>query len=292
MKKLAAPLAVLICALVAAHTEPQPPLPLWPKGAPAALGETPDDIPTLTPYLPDADKASGAAFVICPGGGYVHLAAHEGDGYARWLNDNGVAAFVLKYRLGPRYHHPAMLQDAARALRTVRANATQWKIDPHRVGIIGSSAGGHLAATLLTHFDAGKTDASDAIERESSRPDLGVLCYAVITMTENTHAGSKQNLLGSNPSPELVDELSNEKHVTRDTPPCFIWTTGEDKTVKLENSLAFATGLRANGIPFDFHVYQKGSHGIGLGGKTYPPAEFHPWTRDCLYWLRAQGFVK
>src|SRR5205814_5810147 len=172
------------------------------------------DIPTLTPYWPDPEKATGAALVICPGGGYGGLAPHEGVDYARFMNEHGVAGFVLKYRLGSAgYRHPAMLQDAARAMRTVRARAAEWKLDPRKIGIMGSSAGGHLASTLLTHFDAGRSDAPDAIERQSSRPDLGILCYPVITMGERTHQGSKNNLLGKDPSPELVKLLSNELQV-------------------------------------------------------------------------------
>jgi acetyl esterase/lipase len=263
-------------------------IPLWPDGAPGALGKEDKDIPTLTPYLADAATASGAAMVIFPGGGYGALAPHEGKGYADWLVTNGISCFVVKYRLGSnKYRHPAMLQDAARAVRMVRAKASEWKIDPKRVGVIGSSAGGHLASTLLTHDDSGKADASDPIERQSSRPDLGILCYAVITMGANTHAGSKKNLLGDNPDPDLVKNLSNELQVTKDTPPCFIWHTWEDKGVKVENSLDFAYALQRAGVPFDLHVYQKGAHGIGLG-KTAP----HPWANDCVYWLRAQGFVK
>ena len=154
------------------------------------MGTAQKDVPTLTPFLPDPAIATGAAFVICPGGGYGGLADHEGAGYARWLADHGIAGFGLKYRLGTSgYHHPAMIQDAARALRLTRSRAGEWKIDPARIGIMGSSAGGHLAATLLTHFDAGKPDDPDPIERQSSRPDLGVLCYAVITMSEDTHGG-------------------------------------------------------------------------------------------------------
>ncbi|MEA3189358.1 MAG: hypothetical protein QOD99_3188 [Chthoniobacter sp.] len=275
-----------------ARAEIQPPVPLWVEGAPGALGSAPEDIPTLTPYFPAAENASGAAMVICPGGSYGHLADHEGIGYARWLAENGVAGFVLKYRLGPRYHHPAMLDDAERAIRLVRARAAEWKIDPKRVGIIGSSAGGHLAATLLTHSDAGSPEAKDPIDRESSRPDLGVLCYAVITMGDETHGGSRKNLLGENPAPELVAELSNEKHVTPQTPPCFIFHTWEDKAVKVENALMFADALRANSVPFDLHIYEKGAHGMGLGNRDNDTAKFHPWTRDCVYWLRAQGFVK
>jgi acetyl esterase/lipase len=266
--------------------------PLWPDGAPGALGNQPKDIPTLTVFLPDATNAC-AAMIVCAGGAYGHLADHEGSLYAKWLNAHGIAAFVLKYRLGPQYHHPAMLQDATRALRTVRARASEWNIDPKRIGIIGSSAGGHLASTLLTHFDAGNTNAADPIERVSSRPNLGVLCYPVITMNEPfVHRGSKLNLLGTNPPPELVQELSSELHVTTNTPPCFIWATFEDKTVPVENSLQFAEALRKAGVPFDLHIYQKGGHGLGLGSHDYVPAKFLPWTADCLFWLKLQGFMK
>lgn len=266
---------------------------LWPDGAPGALGTADKDIPTLTTFLPAPDRATGAAMVICPGGGYGGLAPHEGKDYARWLNAHGVAGFVLKYRLGSGgYHHPAMLQDAARAVRLVRAKAAEWKVDPKRVGIIGSSAGGHLASTLLTHFDSGDPQATDPIERESSRPDLGILCYAVITLGANTHQGSKNNLLGPNPSSELVQLLSNELQVTPQTPPCFIWHTWEDQTVKVENSLDFAYALRRAGVPFELHIYQKGPHGLGLGSREYDPAKFLDWTRDCLSWLKVQGFVR
>jgi acetyl esterase/lipase len=269
---------------------------LWPEGAPGALGKADKDIPTLTPFLPEPGKATGAAMVICPGGGYTHLAPHEGREYALWLSHEGIASFVLKYRLGTDgYHHPSMLQDAARALRLVRANAAQWNIDPKRIGIMGSSAGGHLASTLMTHFDAGDASAADPIERASSRPDLGVLCYAVITMGEKAHKGSRDSLLGKNPSPELVTLLSNELQVTSNTPPCFIFATEEDKTVPVENSLAFASALRRAGVPFALHIYQKGAHGGGLGGyggSKYDPAKMHPWTGECLYWLKQQGFAK
>lgn len=269
-----------------------PPMRLWSGAAPGALGTNDVDIPTLTPYIPAPTNATGAAMVICPGGGYAHLAPHEGNDYALWLNQHGVAAFVLKYRLGLNgYHHPAELEDAQRALRTVRFKAAAWGIDPHRIGIMGSSAGGHLASTLMTHFDAGNADADDPIDRQSCRPDIGILCYAVITFGEFAHKGSRDYLLGTNQPPELVGYLSNETQVTKDTPPCFIWTTFDDKTVPMENSMMFAEALRKAGVPFDFHVYQHGRHGIGLADKP-PFLNPHPWAADCLFWLKAQGFVK
>jgi acetyl esterase/lipase len=286
-------MAALSGWLAGAQAQPVASFPLWPDGAPGALGKADKDIPTLTPFLADPAKATGAAMVICPGGGYGGLAPHEGEQYARWLAENGVAGFVLKYRLGSAgYRHPVMLQDAARAVRTVRARAGEWQLDPKRIGIMGSSAGGHLASTLLTHFDAGKPDAQDVIERQSSRPDLGILCYAVITMGQFTHQGSKNNLLGKEPSPELVRNLSNELQVTKETPPCFIWHTYEDNAVPVENSLQFAAALRAAKVPFDLHIYQQGGHGMGLGSREWDPARRHPWTGDCLYWLKVQKFVK
>lgn len=261
-------------------------IPLWPAAAPGALGQADKDTPTLTVYLAEPALATGAAMVILPGGGYGGLAGHEGKGYADWLVTHGISCFVVKYRLGSAgYRHPVMLQDAARAVRLVRSRAEEWKIDPKRVGIMGSSAGGHLASTLLTHFDAGQADATDAVERQSSRPDLGILCYPVITMGPNTHGGSKNNLLGKDPSPELVKLLSNELQVTKDTPPCFLWHTQEDKAVKVENSMDFAAALQRAGVPFDLHIYQKGGHGMGLGKN-------HPWTADCVFWLRQQKFAK
>ena len=279
-------LAMVMGACLAVLAEEKDALPLWAGGAPGALGTTEFDIPTLTPFLPEPDKATGAAVVICPGGGYGGLAPHEGKDYALFLNQHGVAGFVLRYRLGSHgYRHPVMLGDAARAVRLVRARAGDWKVDPKRVGIMGSSAGGHLASTLLTHFDGGTADAVDPIDRESSRPDLGVLCYAVISLGKYTHQGSKQNLLGTNPPPDLVELLSNELQVTPQTPPCFIWHTAEDPAVPVENSLDFAAALRRAGVPFDLHIYQKGRHGIGL-------ANGHPWTKDLIYWLHEQGFVK
>jgi len=267
---------------------------LWPGGAPGALGTEERDSPTLTVYLAEADRATGAAMVICPGGGYGGLAPHEGDHYARWLNELGIAGFVLKYRLGPAgYRHPAMLQDAARAVRTVRARAREWQLDPGRIGIMGSSAGGHLASTLLTHFDAGNPQAADPIERQSSRPDLGILCYPVISMTSVfTHQGSKRNLLGTNAPPEVARQVSSELQVKTNTPPCFLWHTWADNGVPVENTLLFADALRKQGVPFDLHVYERGPHGLGLGTRDWAPEQRHPWTRDCAFWLRQRGFAK
>jgi len=283
---------MVFSSFILSHAEMQTPIPLWPDGAPGARGTNSTDIPTVTAYLPDATNATGAAMVICPGGGYQHLAPHEGNDYALWLNQHGITCFVLKYRLGPDgYRHPAMLQDVTRAVRWVRAHADEYKIDGKRVGIMGSSAGGHLAATLLTHFDDGDTNATDPVERQSSRPDVGILCYAVISMGEFTHKGSHDNLIGTNASPELEAQLSNELQVTSNTPPCFIWTTFEDKTVPMENSMLFAAALRKNHVPFALHIYEKGGHGMGLKDKP-PFAHPHPWAGDCLFWLNEQNFTK
>lgn len=290
MKRLFALAATLAVVSSTLAVEEQSEFPLWPDGAPGKLSDDPADIPRLQPFLPDPAKATGAAMIICPGGSYAAWAPHEGATYAKWLAENGIACFVLKYRRGTHgYKHPVMLWDAARALRTVRAGAEKWHVDPHRIGVIGSSAGGHLASTLLTHYDAGDPNAPDPIDRVSSRPDLGILCYAVISMGPNTHAKSRENLLGPNPSQELVELLSNEKQVTPQTPPCFIWHTWKDNAVKVENSLDFANALEQNGVPFDLHVYQEGKHGIGLGKD---PANPHPWAAECIDWLRLYGFVK
>jgi acetyl esterase/lipase len=273
--------------------QPRDPLPLWPAGAPGALGKEDKDVPTLTPHFANPERATGASVVVCPGGGYGGLAGHEGRDYALWLNELGVTAFVLKYRLGSGgYRHPIMLQDAARAVRYARAGAGEWKLDPKRVAIMGSSAGGHLASTLLTHFDAGDPNASDPIDRQSSRPDLGILCYPVITMGEKTHGGSKRNLLGDAPSPELVRLLSNELQVTKQTPPTFLFHTVEDRAVPVENSLDFAAALTRNGVPFSLHIYPRGAHGIGLGTRQWDPAARHPWTTECALWLKEHGFAR
>ena len=285
-------LGLLVSATAPLAVQAQDVILLWPDGAPGALGSEAKDIPTLTCFPAKPELATGAALVICPGGGYGNLAGHEGADYARFFNDHGISAFVLKYRLGPDgYHHPSMLQDAARALRLVRFQSDDWGLDKNRIGIVGSSAGGHLASTLVTHFDMGNANTVDPIDRTSSRPDFGILCYAVISMGPLTHQGSKNNLLGPNPSENLVQSLSNETQVTSNTPPCFIWHTVEDRTVKVENSMAFAAALRSAGVPFELHLYEGARHGIGLGNRGDPLAPPHPWTEDCIYWLKLRGFA-
>jgi len=291
MKKL---LPFLFLSFVASfvHAQPRDPMPLWPNGAPGALGSADHDVPTITPYFASAELATGASIVVCPGGGYGGLAAHEGVHYALWLNEQGITAFVLKYRLGSKgYRHPRMLEDVARAIRTLRSNAANWKLDPERIGVMGSSAGGHLASTILTHFDGGNADAADAIDRVSSRPDLGILCYPVVTMQDDfTHKGSRRNLLGNEPKSELIELLSNERQVKADTPPTFIFHTVADTAVPIENALQFAAGLWKRGVPFALHVYPEGRHGLGLGGSKWNPDGRHPWTSQCQLWLKDRGF--
>lgn len=275
-----------------------PPTPLWPAGeVPGARGTDPvKDVPALTAYPADPKSATGAAVVVCPGGGYGGLADHEGRDYALWLNQRGISAFVLKYRLGSNgYRHPAMMRDVQRAVRTVRAQAEKLGVDPARIGVMGSSAGGHLTSTAVTLFAAGDPDSTDPVERVSSRPDFGILCYPVVSMHIHAHGGSRRNLLGEDPSDELLDLLSGELQVTADTPPCFIWHTWEDPAVDVENSLQFAAALRKHKVPFDLHVYQDGVHGIGLGIKGYTPgksveSKLHPWTADLGFWLRQRGW--
>ena len=274
-------------------------IPLWPAGTPGAKGTDPDkDVPTLKICLPKAETATGAAAVVCPGGGYGMLADdHEGKQVAEWFNSIGVAAFILKYRLGPRYHHPAMLQDAGRAIRTVRAGARPWGVDPQKIAIIGFSAGGHLASTAGTHFDAGKSDADDPIERVSSRPDRLILVYPVIALAPPFgHSGSARNLLGDNPTQELIESLSNERQVPKETPPTFLAHTNADKGVPAENSLLFALALRKAGVPVELHLFERGQHGLGLGGgtaqfKIAPDPAFQMWPKLCETWLKNQGFL-
>ena len=265
-----------------------PSFPLWDQRAPDALGDRPQDIPTLT-HFPTRVTA-GSSIIVFPGGGYGMLAPHEGETYAQWLASQGIDAWVLQYRLGTDgYRHPVMLNDAARAVRTVRHLARKNGRDPARIGVMGSSAGGHLVATLITKFDSGQPKSPDPIERESSRPDLGILCYPVITMkSPHAHEGSRENLLGKQPTPELVELLSADLHVRPDTPPAFIWHTVADNAVPVENALIFAQALRRANVPFAMSLYENGVHGLGLGSSAQPAP---PWAADCLFWLRGHGFV-
>ncbi|MDB6127212.1 MAG: endo,4-beta-xylanase [Verrucomicrobia bacterium] len=263
---------------------------LYPTRAPGALGDQPHDCPTLT-HFPATAKPTGSTIIVFPGGAYWMLAPHEGEAYAQWLAAQGIDAWVLQYRLGQHdYRHPVMLNDAARAVRTVRHLARKNGLDPARVGVMGSSAGGHLVATIITKFDAGHPTSLDPIERESSRPDLGILCYPVITMkAPHAHEGSRENLLGKSPRADLVDLLSAELHVTATTSPAFIWHTVADNAVPVENALIFAQALRRAGVPFAMSLYENGVHGLGLGTAENPAP---PWAADCLFWLRGRGFFR
>jgi len=266
-------------------------IPLWPNGAPGALGTDDSDNPTLTIFLPSEKPVGVTGVIVCPGGGYQNLANnHEGRQVANWLNSLGIAAFVLKYRLGPRYHHPIELGDAQRAIRMVRSDAAKYGVAPDRIGILGFSAGGHLASTAGTHFDAGKSPDPDPIERASSRPDFLVLGYPVISFTTPyTHQGSRKNLLGDNPDPKLVENLSNELQVTPRTPPTFLFHTNEDKGVPAENSVLFYLALRKAGVPAELHIFEKGPHGVGLA--LADPA-LSMWPPLLANWFRVRGLLR
>jgi len=266
--------------------------PLWPEGAPGANGAADQDVPALLPFPATPDNNTGCAVVVCPGGGYGGLAMdHEGHQIAKWLNNRGVSAWILRYRLGSKgYHHPIQQGDVLRAIRTVRGNAPAHGVDSDRIGVWGFSAGGHLASTAATHFDHGIGDAKDPIDRISSRPDFAVLCYPVITMDESfTHMGSRNNLLGPEKNnAELVELMSNEKRVTKETPPTFIFHTTEDQAVPVRNAIEFYSALQQSGVASELHVYQKGRHGVGLGG-TDPILT--TWPARLEDWLRVNNFL-
>jgi acetyl esterase/lipase len=265
---------------------------LWPQGAPGATGIEEKDKPMLIRYPAPVAIATGAAVVVCPGGGYNMLAMdHEGHQIARWLNSFGVSAYILTYRLGRNgYQHPIPMNDGQRAIRTVRANAGAWGIDPQRIGVLGFSAGGHMASTLGTHFDAGLAGAADPVERMSSRPDFMVLLYPVISFTEDyQHRGSRISLLGEDADPDLLRLLSNEKQVTDDTPQTFLVHTTEDKVVPPENSIFFYLELKKRNIPAEMHIYEKGRHGLGLGA---PGTAFASWPERCEEWMLERGLLQ
>ena len=266
-------------------------IPLWSGRAPGALGSDESDIPALTVYLPRTMAAATPAMIVAPGGGYVRLASnHEGRQIAAYLNSLGMAAFVLRYRLGPRYHHPIELGDAQRAIRMLRSHAAEWRLDSARIGIMGFSAGGHLAMSASTLFDAGDPRAADPIDRAGSRPDFSILAYPVISMTAPwTHQGSRQNLLGDAPNADLAKRLSGESAVTKNTPPTFIFHTNEDTAVPVENSVHYFLALRQAGVPAEMHVFEKGPHGVGLANDD---VALSSWSVLLAHWLRGRGFIK
>jgi acetyl esterase/lipase len=275
-----------------------PVVPLYEGKAPHAVGDTDADKPSLKVFK--AEKPNGAAVVVCPGGGYGFLADdHEGKQVAGWLNSIGVTAFVLKYRIvtkdRPGPVHPAPLSDAQRAIKLVRLKAKDFDIDPKRVGIWGFSAGGHLASSAANHWDLGLGN-GNAIDNLSSRPDFCILAYPVITMEDGvTHAGSKRNLLGANPDEKLVEHYSNEKQVTKNTPPTFIFHTSEDKAVLPENATRFYLACKKAGVPVELHIYEKGKHGVGLGRDakwTGGEKSVATWPDRLADWMKSRGLLE
>ena len=274
--------------LSSAQTEEHRSVPLWPAAAPGAKGNSAEDIPTLTLFPVPGAQHPSAAVIVFPGGGYRELEmGYEGEEEALWLNKLGVAGFVVKYRLGPKYHYPVELWDGQRAVRYVRAHAREFNVKPNQIGVWGFSAGGHLASTVGTHFDKGDPNGADAIDRQSSRPDFMILAYPVITLeAPYVHLGSLHNLLGEKPDPNLVRLLSNESQVTPDTPPTFLFHTTEDQVVPVENSVFFYLALRKAGVPVEMHLYQRGKHGAGLGQKD---PILRSWPDRLADWLKLQG---
>lgn len=258
---------------------------LWEENIPGFEVEYEQKAPNITPYIIDTKKKHGAV-IVCPGGGYYMKADHEGEPIALWLNTIGISAFVLDYRVYP-YHHPYPMFDVLRAIRFVRFHAEKWNIDPDKIGILGFSAGGHLASTAGTHFDGGNLNAEDPIEKISSKPNAMILCYPVITFGDYRHDGSKVALIGENPTEELRDSLSNELKVTYDTPPTLLWHTANDDVVPVENSLFFAKALSSKRVPFELHVFPDGPHGVGLAQDNPVLGQ---WPKLCEKWLQELSF--
>jgi len=263
---------------------------LWEGKAPGALGDAPEDVPTLTIYMPPNTTGPMTAVIVAPGGGYRALSMNkEGRIPANQLNALGIAAFVLKYRLGPKYHHPVELGDVQRAIRTIRSRAAEWHIAPDRIGVMGFSAGGHLVSTASTFFDKGNATAADTIDRASSRPDFAILGYPVITLTEAwTHQGSRTNLLGEKADAELARSLSTDTRVTKDTPPTFLFHTNADTTVPVENSVYYFLALRKAGVPAEMHIFKDGPHGVGMPMNDTVLSE---WPKVLANWMRASGVL-
>jgi acetyl esterase/lipase len=270
-----------------------PMIPLWAQGAPEPDGIHCEKQPAYSLHLlREADPT--ACVVICPGGGYGHHAPHEELPVARWLNGLGISAMVIHYRTAP-HRHPTPWMDTQRAVRLCRHHARDWRLRTDRIGVLGFSAGGHVCATAATLWDDADPSAPDPIDRHSSRPDALVLCYPVITMGPLGHSGSRNNLLGANPTPELIEKLSCERQVTNRTPPTFLWHTQDDGAVPVENSLLFAQALRAHKVPFALHVFASGWHGLGLadGGRGNDDRpDINRWTTLCADWFKQQGFTK
>lgn len=260
---------------------------LWEKDIPGFDPDISAHIPTITPYILEQKEEHGAV-IVCPGGGYQRRADHEGEPIALWLNSIGLSAFVLNYRVFP-YQHPYPMVDVQRSICYVRYNAAKWRIDPNRIGILGFSAGGHLASTAGTLFHSRDIVGSDPIDQCSARPDAMILCYPVITFGEYRHQGSMNSLLGENPEEGLKKAMSNEQNITANTPPTFLWHTAEDQSVPVENSLLFAGQLSRHKVPFSLHVFPKGRHGLGLG-KEQPDVAV--WTDLCESWLKEIGFIR
>lgn len=261
----------------------EPAIPLWPEGAPGALGDAEKDKPTLTAYVPT--RISGNAMLLIPGGSYSGIYEGQAGPFALWLNDQGITAFVLRYRLGSAgYRYPAQLQDAVQAMRHIRSNSAKWRIKPDHIGAMGFSAGGHLVSTLLTHPEDGDVSDARASGGVSARPDIAVLCYPVISMITKPHMASRTNLIGTSPDEKLIRRTSSELQVRAGMPPCFVWHTTEDKMVSVDHSLLFASALQQHGVSYELHLYQNGDHGTGLIGSP------HPWLDDLVFWLRGRGF--
>ncbi|MDQ0299305.1 acetyl esterase/lipase [Salibacterium salarium] len=258
---------------------------LWEGSFPFAMEEEGEVIPSFTTYVIHSTQPTPAV-IVCPGGGYTHRAEHEGEPVAQWLNTIGISAFVLNYRVHP-YKHPAPLMDLQRAIRYVRRHAKEWNINGEKIGILGFSAGGHLAATAGTYFDEGNIKAADSIEKESSRPDAIALCYPVISFKEHRHQGSMEHLLGDDKDKELQHSLSLETQVSEKTPPTFIWHTADDEAVPVENSLLFASALSKMNVPFECHTFESGRHGLGLVAND---SDVSIWTELCENWFKKHFF--
>ncbi len=265
-------------------------VPLWTNGAPGAQGKAEADTPAVSVYLPAANPTH-TLVVVAPGGGYQHLAMdHEGLQVAQWLNAHGIAAMVLRYRLGPTYHHPIELNDAQRAIRFARAHAAGWDVQTDHVGMWGFSAGGHLTSTAGTHYDSGTASAADTIDRQPSRPDFLILAYPVISFDPGIqHAGSRKYLLGDSPDPALVSSLSNETQVNVQTPPTFLFHTADDPVVPVANSIVFFQALQKNKVPAELHIFRHGPHGVGLAQAN---PELSGWPDLLYHWMHENGWAQ